>query len=178
MPNHALSGGLGCSFQVLQGLYRCQRVRPLARLYYPDRQLLVWSRLLVLHCSSGFICVVTSVTSGGHCMNIPTNARRITARRVCAFLQQRDVRNCSSTVERVLLVQTPEGRIYAVENKCGHFGIVLDTGRVIGARIQCSQHGAEFDFYSGQVTSHVVAQCDPLSTFVVVLSGDDVCIEL
>ena len=45
----------------------------------------------------------------------------------------------------VLLVQT-EGKIYAVENKCGHFGIALDTGRVIGARIQCSQHGASLTF--------------------------------
>ncbi len=77
----------------------------------------------------------------------------------------------------VLLVQT-EGKIYAVENKCGHFGIALDTGRVTGTRIQCSQHGAEFDLSSGQVTNHVVAQCDPLPTFVVVLTGDDAGIEL
>ena len=77
----------------------------------------------------------------------------------------------------VLLVQT-EGKTYAVENKCGHFGIALDTGRVIGARIQCSQHGAEFDLCTGQITNHVVAQCDPLPTFVVVFTGDDVGIEL
>jgi nitrite reductase/ring-hydroxylating ferredoxin subunit len=77
----------------------------------------------------------------------------------------------------VLLVQT-EGKIYAVENKCGHFGIALDTGRLVGARIQCSQHGAEFDLLSGQVTNHVVAQCDPLRTFVVVARGEDVGIEL
>ena len=76
----------------------------------------------------------------------------------------------------VLLVQT-EGKIYAVENKCGHFGIALDIGRLIGARIQCSQHGAEFDLLSGEVTNHVVAQCDPLRTFAVVLRGDDVGIE-
>ena len=77
----------------------------------------------------------------------------------------------------VLLVQTA-GKIYAIENKCGHFGIALDTGRVTGTRIQCSQHGAEFDLSSGQVTNHVVAQCDPLRTFVVVLHGDDVGVEL
>jgi len=77
----------------------------------------------------------------------------------------------------VLLVQT-EGKIYAVENKCGHFGIALDTGRLVGARIQCSQHGAEFDLSSGQVTNHVVAQCDPLRTFVVAARGEDVGIEL
>ena len=77
----------------------------------------------------------------------------------------------------VLLVQT-EGKIYAVENKCGHFGIALNTGRVTGARIQCSQHGAEFDLSTGAVTNHVVAQCDPLPTFVVVSCGEDVGIEL
>ena len=76
----------------------------------------------------------------------------------------------------VLLVQS-KGKIYAVENKCGHFGIALDTGRIVGERIQCSQHGAEFDLSSGQVTNHVVAQCDPLRTFVVVVRGEDVGIE-
>ena len=81
------------------------------------------------------------------------------------------------TGEVVLLVQT-EGTIYAVENKCGHFGIALDTGRVTGTRIQCSQHGAEFDLSSGKVTNHVVAQCDPLRTFVVITRGEDVGIEL
>ena len=73
----------------------------------------------------------------------------------------------------VLLVQV-QGKIYAVENKCGHFGIALSTGRLVGDRIQCSQHGAEFDLSSGQVTNHVVAQCDALRTFVVVTRGDDV----
>ena len=73
----------------------------------------------------------------------------------------------------VLLVQA-QGKIYAVENKCGHFGVALDTGRVVGGRIRCSQHGAEFDLSSGQVTNHVVAQCDSLRTFVVVTRGDDV----
>ncbi len=73
----------------------------------------------------------------------------------------------------VLLVQA-QGKIYAFENKCGHFGIALDTGCVVGDRIQCSQHGAEFDLSSGRVTNHVVAQCDPLRTFVVVTCGDDV----
>jgi nitrite reductase/ring-hydroxylating ferredoxin subunit len=77
----------------------------------------------------------------------------------------------------VLLVQT-EGKIYAVENKCGHFGIPLDPGRVVGARIRCSQHGAEFDLSSGVVTNHVVAQCDPLRTFVVAVRGEDVGVEL
>lgn len=77
----------------------------------------------------------------------------------------------------VLLVQT-EGKIYAVENKCGHFGIALETGRVTGIRIQCSQHGAEFDLSTGQVINHVVAHCDPLRTFLVVSRGDEVGIEI
>ena len=77
----------------------------------------------------------------------------------------------------VLVVQT-EGKIFAVENKCGHFGIGLDTGRVLGTRIQCSHHGAEFDLSSGQVTNHVVAQCDALRTFPVVINGVHVGIRL
>lgn len=76
----------------------------------------------------------------------------------------------------VLLVQSA-GNIYAVENKCGHFGIALDMARVEGARIQCLQHGAEFDLATGQVTNQVVAQCDPLRVFVIVVQGDDVGIE-
>ena len=77
----------------------------------------------------------------------------------------------------VLLVQT-EGKIYLVENKCGHFGVALDTGRLVGAHIRCSQHGAEFDLSSGKVTNHVVAQCDPLRVFVVVARDENVGVEL
>ena len=83
------------------------------------------------------------------------------------------------TVNRtpVLLVQA-QGKVYAIENKCGHFGIALDTGRLLDGRIQCSQHGAEFDLASGLVTNHAVAQCDPLRTFVVVSQGEEIGIEL
>lgn len=77
----------------------------------------------------------------------------------------------------ILLVHSA-GQTYAVENKCGHFGVPLVTGRLVGARIQCSQHGAEFDLASGQVMNHVVAQCDPLRVFSVVMRGDDVGVEL
>lgn len=77
----------------------------------------------------------------------------------------------------VLLIQT-EGKIYAIQNKCGHFGIALDTGYVTGTRIRCAQHGAEFDLCSGKVTNHVVAQCDPVRTFVVVSRDGHVGIEL
>ena len=77
----------------------------------------------------------------------------------------------------VLVLQT-EGRIFAIENKCGHFGIGLETGRVCGTRIQCSQHGAEFDLSSGQVTNHVVTHCDALRTFPVLFNGFEVGIRL
>jgi len=77
----------------------------------------------------------------------------------------------------ILLVHSA-GQTYAVENKCGHFGVPLVTGRLVGARIQCSQHGAEFDLASGQVMNHVVAQSDPLRVFAIVMRGDEVGVEL
>lgn len=76
----------------------------------------------------------------------------------------------------ILLVHSA-GQTYAIENKCGHFGVPLVTGRILGARIQCSQHGAEFDLSTGQVLNRVVAQCDPLRVFGVTMRGDEVGIE-
>lgn len=77
-----------------------------------------------------------------------------------------------------LLLLHAAGKTYAIENKCGHFGIPLANGTVVGTSIRCAQHGAEFDLVSGRVMNHVVAQCDPVRVFAVVLRGDDVGIEL
>lgn len=77
----------------------------------------------------------------------------------------------------VLLIQHA-GRVYAVENKCGHFGVPLENGRVGNQRIRCTQHGAEFELATGKVTNNVVANCDPLRVFNTRINGNSVEIEL
>jgi nitrite reductase/ring-hydroxylating ferredoxin subunit len=77
----------------------------------------------------------------------------------------------------LLLIQQ-HGRVYAVENKCGHFGIPLENGMLENHAIRCRQHGALFDLASGAVLNRVVAQCDPLRVFEVRIDGEDVGIVL
>lgn len=77
----------------------------------------------------------------------------------------------------VLLIQN-RGRVHAVENKCGHFGIPLEHGTLLDNAIRCRQHGAQFDLATGAVLNHVVAQCDPLRVFELRFDGNDVGIVL
>jgi nitrite reductase/ring-hydroxylating ferredoxin subunit len=77
----------------------------------------------------------------------------------------------------ILLIQR-DGQLFAIENKCGHFGIPLENGTLEGRSIRCRQHGAQFDLATGAVLNRVVAQCDPLRVFEVRRDGGDVGVML
>ena len=46
--------------------------------------------------------------------------------------------------ERLALFRTESGQVVALEDKCPHRMLPLSRGRVIGERVQCAYHGAEF----------------------------------
>ena len=46
---------------------------------------------------------------------------------------------CSGEVR--ILVCNAEGEFYAIENKCPHIHIPLDSGRLIGCVLECPLHG-------------------------------------
>lgn len=77
----------------------------------------------------------------------------------------------------LLLIQHG-GETFVIENKCGHFGVPLATGRVADGKIRCSQHGFEFELRSGRLVSRPFEHCDPLVTFAVQIQGEFVGVEL
>ncbi len=52
---------------------------------------------------------------------------------------------------RDILLAKVEGKYYAVDNRCPHFGGDLSKGKLDGYTIICPQHGAEFDLRDGRV---------------------------
>lgn len=72
--------------------------------------------------------------------------------------------------KEVLLAKV-QGRLYAIDNACGHLAYPLNQGRLDGFIVTCRWHGARFDVRSGQV---VTAGIDvaPLQRFAVKISPD------
>ena len=68
--------------------------------------------------------------------------------------------------QRVLLVQEA-GVVYAIEDKCGHFGVSLAKGVVCAGAIRCGVHGVEFDLATGWVRRDTVGQCNPVRCYTV-----------
>ena len=71
------------------------------------------------------------------------------------------------TGHRVLLIQEA-GVVYAIEDKCGHFGVPLEKGTVCAGAIRCGVHGVEFDLATGRVRCDTVGQCNPVRCYTVV----------
>ena len=51
--------------------------------------------------------------------------------------------------ERLAICRT-EDAVYAVADICSHDGGALDQGQLLGDRIECPRHGAQFDIKSGR----------------------------
>lgn len=64
-----------------------------------------------------------------------------------------------------LLLVIKQGKPYVVENKCGHFGVPMDKGRVTGNELICPQHGISFDLVTGKVVNRPYENCDPIKVF-------------
>lgn len=77
----------------------------------------------------------------------------------------------------LLLVQCGEKR-YLVENKCGHFGVPLETAELTRTSIICSAHGVEFDLASGNVLNDIWPDCEPVKVFPLVENGAEIGVEL
>jgi 3-phenylpropionate/trans-cinnamate dioxygenase ferredoxin component len=62
----------------------------------------------------------------------------------------------------------PDG-IFAIRNRCSHMNKPLHAGRVIGCKISCPEHGAEFDIRSGEALSFPAVR--PIRTYPVEVRG-------
>ena len=50
-----------------------------------------------------------------------------------------------------ILVARIEGRYYAAQNKCPHFGGDLSNGKLEGSIVTCPRHGSQFNVTDGSV---------------------------
>jgi nitrite reductase/ring-hydroxylating ferredoxin subunit len=95
--------------------------------------------------------------------------------------------------QKVMLTRV-DGKVYALENKCPHLGMPLNSGKVCNNAVTCRWHGATFDLTTGENIqwvgsfvgiplpewSHQVLsvgkQAHGLKTFTVTEQGDDISI--
>jgi len=52
-----------------------------------------------------------------------------------------------------VLLTKVDGKIYAIDNACGHLAYPLNEGRLDGHVVRCIWHGARFDVRTGAVVS-------------------------
>jgi len=55
------------------------------------------------------------------------------------------------TMEKVVIFRTLEGRLFAVANRCPHFGAPLSAGRLEGECVTCAFHGWQVALADGEV---------------------------
>lgn len=77
-----------------------------------------------------------------------------------------------------LLLLRHQGRLYCVENKCGHFGVPLNDGAVRDGAIVCRHHGISFSLATGEVLNRPWENCDRVRVYPVLEGADEAIIEL
>ena len=71
-----------------------------------------------------------------------------------------------------VLLANVKGAVYAVENKCSHYGAPLTKGAMCEHRVRCPWHHACFDLRTGEQLE--APGMDGLATFTVEVRGDDI----
>lgn len=71
--------------------------------------------------------------------------------------------------ERIALCRTAEG-YFAVADVCSHDGGALDQGELLGDRIECPRHGAQFDVRSGRALTLPAVR--PIKSFATRVDDD------
>ena len=71
-----------------------------------------------------------------------------------------------------VLLANVDGSVYAVENKCSHYGFALTKGAMCEHRVRCPLHHACFDLRTGEQLE--APGMDGLPRFTVEVRGDDI----
>jgi 3-phenylpropionate/trans-cinnamate dioxygenase ferredoxin subunit len=83
---------------------------------------------------------------------------------------------------RFILLANVEGNTYAMDGLCSHMAGRLWEGTLEGAVVKCPKHGSRFDVRTGEVVSQVriplIGKAKPMRTYVAVVEGDDVVVEI
>jgi nitrite reductase/ring-hydroxylating ferredoxin subunit len=75
-----------------------------------------------------------------------------------------------------ILVCNAEGRFYAIENRCPHAMVRLDTAVLSGCVLECSVHGGRLDVRDGSPQRNPIRR--PATTYPVREHGGRIEIEL
>lgn len=75
-----------------------------------------------------------------------------------------------------ILLARFEGEVYAVENLCSHAFARFDDARLVGARLRCPLHGADFDIRSGEALGRPAR--GPIRSFPVVVEQGRVIVDV
>lgn len=98
--------------------------------------------------------------------------------------------------DRKVMLTRVDGKVYALENKCPHLGMPLNSSKVCDRAVTCRWHGATFDLTTGENIkwvgslmgvplpewSHQVLsagkQARALKTYTVTEQGDEIAIAI
>ena len=75
---------------------------------------------------------------------------------------------------RIALCNTGDG-FYAVDDMCSHDRGPLDQGRLIGHKIECPRHGAQFDVTNGKALTLQAVR--PIRSYKTRVDGNDIEVE-
>ena len=78
---------------------------------------------------------------------------------------------------KLLLVQHKD-QLHLLENRCGHFGVPLDTGKIEDGTIICSLHSISFSLETGEIVNRPFENADPIKIHQIAYEGGDVGILL
>lgn len=70
--------------------------------------------------------------------------------------------------EILLLLIQNNGKTSLIENRCGHFGHELESGRLDANTIVCPQHGISFSLETGEIINRPYENADPIKVFDIV----------
>jgi 3-phenylpropionate/trans-cinnamate dioxygenase ferredoxin component len=92
-------------------------------------------------------------------------------------LPERGVLAVEAEGEKIVLVTTGDGSVYALRDRCSHADFPLSDGEVLdGNRIECQYHGAKFDLATGRAVA--LPAIRPVRTYEVQLDGGAVLVNL
>ena len=88
-----------------------------------------------------------------------------------------------------ILIARVEGKYYAAQNKCPHFGGDLSKGKLEGSIVTCPRHGSQFNLTDGSVVrwlngaglisaiGKTLKSPQKLNTYNVKVDGQDIMVE-
>ena len=88
-----------------------------------------------------------------------------------------------------ILLARIEGKFYAVQNKCPHFGGDLSRGKLEGTIVTCPRHGSQFNLTNGNTVrwlkgpglistiGKILKSPKNLTTYNVEIDGQDIMVE-